>query len=243
MDRKYSWDHLDSSSELFLKTQLFGFNKKNRGNFLKEKIVYQSPSFEARYTGEYLTQFDRDISLCLKKLSNLNKLEDFTFQFSLLDIMHLLRKKCYGKRDKQLIHDSLVRHSNLYYSVQQYGKSYEGKSIKRLHFSENTKTYIMQIEEEWVNLFNATPSFAYNIRQRLLLSSGLARWLHGLWSVYDSIPVTTVEELMVLSGSEEKVSSNFKKTLSRAMNELIYANFLSNETQITPHNLVYAKKA
>jgi len=196
------WNEIDTSSLIFMRSKLYGVSNSNHGTEIKTLQVHSEyDKFLFSYTGEYLTQFDRECSIIFKKMAINYKTKENTFEFSMLDFLRCTGNKKYGSNDKRLIYKSLMKNYNTIYSIEQENGSFEGRSINSFFYSFDKNKFIAELNPNWVDYFNGGRVCKYNYRYRLLLPHGFTRWLHSYWSTFDVIPNMNILELQLISGA------------------------------------------
>ncbi|WP_119344756.1 hypothetical protein [Facilibium subflavum] len=237
------WDQIDSSSIFFLRSTLFGISKSLYGRKVNNLVASSEfDAFHLSYSGAYLTQFDRECTIVFKKMALKYSVEQNVFEFSLSDFFREMRRKNYGKNDRDMVFKSLIKNYNTVYCIDFNGKSFEGKSLKFFDYDNDRRKFIAKLDEKWIDFFNETPNYQYNYAQRQSLPRGFCRWLHSYWSTFDHIPVMNIQELLYRSKTGYKDKGNFKKIVLSALSKMIQIGFLDQRSHITYHGDIYAIK-
>ena len=245
MDDNNNWFGIDKTAHIFTRTSLFSVSNSEAHKKVKGQKLVCPDGFEIEYTGERLSQYDRDVSLALKKLA-LKCTDRPIVQFRATDVFRTFKYKKYGKSDVILLHNSLKRMliDSTFCFSQKDGLSFEGPNANYFHYDEKTKVFSTIMNEKWIDFFiNNNKKSSLDMDQRMRLPRGVCRWLHGYWSSFDEIEPVHIDFLRMLSGSKEKRRANFKQTIKGCLVALEKAKFLSPGSTISKDGWVFAVKA
>jgi len=237
-----NWHHIDLTTNLFLRSSLFGLSQKGVRKEYKNYRIFCNTGLEVEYRGLRLSQYDRDISIALKKIA-IEKGQGAEVWFDERDIFKKLRYKNYGANDKDFLYESLKGMFTSVYCFSDKHSSFEGMNAKSFKWDSKKNLFKLVINNKWIDYFTDNPETSlYNLKQRLSLPRGFPRWLHGYWSSYVSIPPTDVHELRKLCGSSEKLIGNFKKKVIYAMDNLEKIGFIKPDWIVNLHGYITAEK-
>jgi hypothetical protein len=253
------WQEASAFNLIFLRSSLFSVQQKKEQSHINSRSIRSEESEHFSYLGASLSQYEQDIFYALRYLA----LHPYTAvrwrgvslpQQSLFGehqtvccalITHLftvLGKSDYGRTDYHLICDSIKRLDTAHCCIRYHSSYFCGRLFSRIDLTRGNKQVTAVFNPEYIAFFNKTPSVKINIKQRLNLPRGLARWLHGFWSSYSVIPITSLEQLHYYSGTEEKRAGNFKKRINKALSALTEVGFIEKNWWISREGSLLAHR-
>jgi hypothetical protein len=231
-DGIHSWNIDSNVQHTFVRSSLFSISTRSSGTKLKNHKIISTPEYDIEYTGEQFTQFDLSIAFAIKKILSQYPPTEMV-SFNDLDILHVLRKKNYGKNDRSLIRNSIERHARAIFCIEQNNVSHEGAALENFLWDADKNRYQMTVAEPWYLMFSNNESSQLDLRIRSQLPRGLSQWLHAFWSTYETIAPTDIDEIKNLCGSNEKLRGNFKKSVEYALANLAKAGFIKATYHVT----------
>ncbi len=110
------------------------------------------------------------------------------------------------------------------YGINSY--TYAGSLIDEFYYNADGQSYFLKINPKLAKLFDAGWT-QLQWRQRLLLKTDLAKWLHGFYASHRAPYAMKVDSLRHLCGSNCGRLSDFRGKLRGALEELINAKLLA----------------
>ncbi len=243
------WQSPGCANVALLRSSLFGMARRDQR--ITTHTVASLTAQHIGYRGAYLSQYDGDIVLALHYLTTLLTVHtysiqlptDLTCRISLSQLFAVLNNRHYGRTDYQLVQTVVNRLANVECCIY-YGKQhFHGQFFTTLCLERAGKQIVFVFNPEYVQFINTTAAVVLNLSQRMALPRGLARWLHGFWSTYKTIPVTELDSLQLYCGTNEKRRGNFKKRLLIVLKQLTQVGFIDNNWRVSQHGVVSAQHA
>jgi hypothetical protein len=219
-----------------LQTSLFGMVQRGRRKYVEKKQIYSFQGFSVYFTGGELDQGDLDvflhaIHLAAKQQATGNRKKSALVEFSVRSYLQALGKQP-GKSGQDWLLNSIRRLSACLVEVHlvnsrinaRFGSIYGGSLIYDFYYDPGEKRFYLRINDRLGSLFRMGWT-SLHWKQRLQLKTGLAKWLHGLYSSTDVYPMK-VETLRRFSRSRCKRLSKFRALLKSALDELIVAGVI-----------------
>lgn len=211
-----------------LQTGLFGMVQRGRRRLIEHKKIYSFQGITIHFTGGELDQGDLDvflqaIHLAAKQHAMGDQRKSALVEFSAHGFLKAIGRSP-GKSGREWLLKSIRRLSACVVEVQmanhRYGGNiYGGSLIYDYYYDSRVKKYYFRINNCLGEMFRIgwTP---LQWQQRLQLRTGLAKWLHGLYSSMEVYPMR-VETLRALSRSRCGRLVDFRRKLKMALDELV----------------------
>ncbi len=214
---------------LYLRSALFGVVRRGQRKAVKGEITAAVRGLEIRYTGWRLDQGDFDVMAQAFHLQNhhLERTSQYYIRFQIKSFLTSIGRQP-GKSGRKWLGDCFRRltataieidlnHPNRFLN----GKiSYAGSLVEEFYYNSQEQTYFLKINPKLADLFEAGWT-QLQWHQRLQLKTDLAKWLHGFYASHrEPFPIKIIT-LKHLCGSECKRLVDFRRSVRRAMDELI----------------------
>jgi len=207
---------------------LFGMVARGRRRYLNGRGVISFKGISISYTGEQLDQGDLDVfihAIYLTAKAENNRRPDGLVNFSVRGFLAAIGRKP-GKSGQQWLLNSIRRLSatNVEIRFEDHRpfssySVYGGSLINDYFYDPGNQKYYLRVNSCLSSLFDlGWTQLCW--RQRLQLSSDLARWLHGLYSSIQAYPIK-VSSLLLVSGSNCARLRKFRERLKYALDELV----------------------
>lgn len=219
---------------LCLRSALFGVIRRGRRRAVKGEQVAAVKGLAIRYTGWRLDQGDFDVLAHALHLTGRHRKGDSAaknfVRFKVKGFLKAIGRQA-GKSGREWLKDSLRRltataveismDTHHPYDVTET-LSYAGSLVEEFYYNDREQTYFLRINPKLATLFDAGWT-RLEWRQRLLLKTDLAKWLHGFYASHRTPYPVKVATLHHLCGSESRRLVDFRRNLRVAMEELVAA--------------------
>lgn len=213
-----------------LRSALFGVIQRGRRKAVKGEMVAAVQGLSIRYTGWRLDQGDFDVlahALHLLAQHQQKSLPVTHVQFTVKGFLRGIGRAS-GKSGRDWLKDSIRRLTASAVEIKVdipegfvCGPcTYAGSLIDEFYCNDRDQTYFLKINPKLAKLFDAGWT-QLQWRQRLLLKTDLAKWLHGFYASHRNPYPVKVATLMRLCGSECHRLVDFRRGLRTAMDELV----------------------
>lgn len=211
-----------------LQTGLFGMVQRGRRRLIEHKKIFSFQGVSIHFTGGEFDQGDLDVFLhaihiAAKQQAMGNQRKSALVEFSAHSFLKAIGRSP-GKSGREWLLKSIRRLSACIVEVQmanhRYGNNiYGGSLIYDYYYDSSKKKYYFRINNCLGEMFRMgwTP---LQWQQRLQLRTGLAKWLHGLYSSMKLYPIK-VKTLRALSRSRCGRLVDFRRKLKKALDELV----------------------
>ena len=215
---------------LCLRSALFGVIQRGRRKAVKGEMVAAVQGLSIRYTGWRLDQGDFDVLAHALHLLAQHQRESSPVSHVQFTAKGFLRGigRVAGKSGRDWLKDSIRRLTASAVEIkvdvpEGFGCgpcTYAGSLIDEFYYNDRDQTYFLKINPKLAKLFDAGWT-QLQWRQRLLLKTDLAKWLHGFYASHRAPFPVKVATLMRLCGSECQRLVDFRRSLRIAMEELV----------------------
>lgn len=216
-----------------LRSALFGVIQRGRRKAVKGELIAAVKGLDIRYTGWRLDQGDFDVLAHALHLVSLQQSTEGYVQLTGKGFLHGIGRKA-GKSGREWLKDSFRRLTGSAveikleikdgYGINSY--TYAGSLIDEFYYNADGQSYFLKINPKLAKLFDAGWT-QLQWRQRLLLKTDLAKWLHGFYASHRAPYAMKVDSLRHLCGSNCGRLSDFRGKLRGALEELINAKLLA----------------
>lgn len=217
-----------------LRSALFGVIQRGRRKAVKGELIAAVKGLDIRYTGWRLDQGDFDVLAHALHLVSLQQSTEEYVQLTGKGFLHGIGRKV-GKSGREWLKDSFRRLTGSAveikletkdgYGINSY--TYAGSLIDEFYYNADGQSYFLKINPKLAKLFDAGWT-QLQWRQRLLLKTDLAKWLHGFYASHRAPYAMKVDSLRHLCGSNCGRLSDFRGKLRGALEELINAKLLAS---------------
>lgn len=224
------------SPRAFFMSPLFRVCDKRIQRVAYTTVDLKSPSGQTlfAYEGPELRQSDGLVFACLLNLAREHRVGDIV-RFSAQEVCRMVFDRYDGPTRKLLVEHvqrlqrGLVKFQN--FSVQLC-----------LRFNHPSKgDWSIQLDEDIVRLFSASPHVWLNLQRRKALSEGLTTWLYAFVEAQSKLIPTKAVDLKTLCGSEASDES-FVRMLRASLGQLAHHSVIDNGWYMK-HGVVYWRKA
>ena len=184
---------------------------------------------DIRYTGWKLDQGDFDVLVQSFHIQNhhLEKTPDYYIRFQAKSFLRSIGRQP-GKSGREWLKDCFRRLTATAVEINittnnnfMNGRNtYTGSLIDEFYHNDQEHTYFLKINPKLAQLFDAGWT-QLQWQQRLCLKTNLAKWLHGFYASHRSPFPMKVVTLKHLCGSDCKRLVDFRRSLRRALDELV----------------------
>lgn len=211
-----------------LRSALFGVIQRGRRKAVKGELIAAVKGLDIRYTGWRLDQGDFDVLAHALHLASRQQEKTLSghIQFTAKGFLREIGRT-FGKSGREWLKDSFRRltataveikvETAQGYRVESY--TYAGSLIDEFYYNVRERTYFLKINPKLATLFDSGWTML-QWRQRMLLQTDLAKWLHGFYSSHSSPYPMKVTTLKHLCGSECNRLSDYRGKLRNALGEL-----------------------
>ena len=236
----------------FARSALFtiGYRRTPRQHF-KGEVVAAMGNTVITYTGEELRQDDETVLLQLIHMARLNPINKpvcFTSYSFLKEIRWSTQGQNHYKRFSDCIDRLKANSLKVTDGDTSYGGDSQGEAnslIAKIKFRNNSKNkskeWMIWIDPEILNLFNATAYSRIEWEQRLELKKPLEQWLHSYYFTHRDPYPMKVKTIHELCGSTAKNLSSFRQKINESLRTLKEIGFLS-EWWIDNNDLVHVRR-
>jgi hypothetical protein len=212
-----------------LRSALFGVIQRGRRKAVKGELIASVGGLHIRYTGWRLDQGDFDVlAHAFQLLSRLlEQSRPGYVPFTAKGFLKGIGRQ-WGKSGRDWLLDSLRRMNasaveirlEVRGGIMPESYTYAGSLIEEFYYDEGEGTYLLKMNRKLCSLFDSGWTML-QWKQRILLQTDLAKWLHGFYASHATPYPMKVETLKYLCGSECGRLSDFRGKLRAAMDELV----------------------
>ena len=214
---------------LCLRSALFRVIRRGKRTAVKGEIISSIKGLDIRYTGWQLDQGDFDVLMQAFHLQNnhIERTSDNYIRFQIKSFLSAIGRQP-GKSGRDWLKDCFHRLTataleiNLYIPHRNTNEKYcyVGSLVDEFYYNNREQTYFLKINPQLAVSFDAGWT-QLQWQQRLQLKTNQAKWLHGFYSSHrEPFPIKIIT-LKRLCGSECKRLVDFRRSVRKAMNELI----------------------
>lgn len=221
---------------LCLRSSIFGVIKRGRRRAVKGELIASLKGIGIRYTGWRLDQGDFDVLVQALHLQNhyLERTPENHVRFEVKSFLRAIGRHP-GKSDREWLKDCFRRltataielNVNVSHGWRKGEYTYAGSLVDEFFYNDREQTYFLKINPKFADLFN-TGWTQLQWQQRLHLKSGLAKWLHGFYSSHREPFPLKISTVRQLCGSDCKRMGDFRRSLRKAMNELVHVGAIQS---------------
>ena len=214
---------------LCLRSALFGVIKRGRRRAVKGKIIAAVKGLDIRYTGWRLDQGDFDVLVQALHLQtrHIERTPEYYIRFQVKSFLRSIGRQS-GKSGREWLKDCFRRLTATAVEINvdvnnrfMNGKyTYAGSLVDEFYYNDQEQTYFLKINSKLAELFDAGWT-QLQWQQRLRLKTNLAKWLHGFYASHRSPYPMKVATLKYLCGSDCKRLVDYRRSIRRAMDELV----------------------
>ncbi len=214
---------------LCLRSALFGVIKRGRRRAAKGEIIAAVKGLDIRYTGWRLDQGDFDVLVQALHLQNrhIERTPEYYIRFQVKSFLRSIGRQS-GKSGREWLKDCFRRLTATAVEINvdvnnrfMNGKyTYAGSLVDEFYYNDQEQTYFLKINSKLAELFDAGWT-QLQWQQRLRLKTNLAKWLHGFYASHRSPYPMKVATLKHLCGSDCKRLVDYRRSIRRAMDELV----------------------
>ncbi len=214
---------------LCLRSALFRIIRRGKRIAVKGEIVSSVKGMNIRYTGWRLDQGDFDVLVQAFHLQNnhVERTPDNFIRFQIKSFLTAIGRQS-GKSGRDWLKDCFRRltataleiNLDIPNRITNEKYCYVGSLVDEFYYNSREQTYFLKINPKLAELFEAGWT-QLQWHQRLQLKTDLAKWLHGFYASHrEPFPIKIIT-LKHLCGSECKRLVDFRRSVRRAMDELI----------------------
>lgn len=214
---------------LCLRSALFGVIKRGRRRAVKGEIIAAVKGLNIRYTGWRLDQGDFDVLVQTLHLQtrHIERTPEYYIRFQVKSFLRSIGRQS-GKSGREWLKDCFRRLTATAVEINvdvnnrfMNGKyTYTGSLVDEFYYNDQEQTYFLKINSKLAELFDAGWT-QLQWQQRLRLKTNLAKWLHGFYASHRSPYPMKVATLKHLCGSDCKRLVDYRRSIRRAMDELV----------------------
>jgi hypothetical protein len=211
-----------------LRGALFSATQGKNRRMCEREVIATMDNYEIRYTGISLNQADLNLWETIMHIARNNPAgEESTF--SIYEILKHMGRG-HSVRDYESIKNSLARLRSADVEITTKDeKTYFGPLCGIAgELDKKTDSYRFKFSEGLICLFDSGWSKLDYQHRKTIKDKPLALWLHGLFCSHAKPYPIKIETLHKLCGSETKEVKYFKKSLKKALNELVDINYLKS---------------
>ena len=211
-----------------LRGALFSATQGKNRRMCEREVVATMDNYEIRYTGISLNQADLNLWETIMHIARNNPVgEEATF--SVYEILKHMGKDNSSK-DYESLKKSLARLRSADVEITIKGKNtYFGPLCGIAgELDKKTDSYRFKFSEGLICLFDSGWSKLDYQHRKTLKGKPLALWLHGLFCSHARPYPIKIETIHRLCGSDAKELKYFKKSLKKALNELVSIGYLKS---------------
>jgi hypothetical protein len=212
-----------------LRSALFGVIQRGRRKAVKGEQIASVGGLYIRYTGWRLDQGDFDVLAHAFHLLSRQQ-EKSRSGYVPLSAKGFLRGigRQWGKSGRNWLLDSFRRMNasaveirlEVRGGIMAESYTYAGSLIEEFYYDEGEGTYLLKINQKLCSLFDSGWTML-QWKQRILLQTDLAKWLHGFYASHATPYPMKVATLKYLCGSECGRLSDYRGKLRAALDELV----------------------
>ena len=222
----------------FLRSALFSAIQSKDRVFLGGVILASQQGITVRFTGKQLNQEDLTLWETLVHLAKDEPLGNVC-EFTAYDILKTMGLGD-GGIDRERLHKGIIRLNACSVEILINGsRAYFSSLIDSGVKDELTSHYTIQLNRQLIRLYNQNTWIDWEQRAKLRRKP-LAQALHGYYSSHKKPHPVKIETLQQFSGSKNKQSSDFKRKITKALDELVNVEFL--ESYYIDGNMVIVKR-
>ena len=219
-----------------LRSALFGVIQRGRGKAVKGELIASVGGLHIRYTGWRLDQGDFDVlAHAFHLLSRLlEQSRPGYVPFTAKGFLKGIGRQ-WGKSGRDWLLDSLRRMNASAVEIRLEVRgglmpesyTYAGSLIEEFYYDEGEGTYLLKMNRKLCSLFDSGWTML-QWKQRILLQTDLAKWLHGFYASHATPYPMKVATLKYLCGSECGRLSDYRGKLRAALDELVKCGVLDS---------------
>ena len=217
-----------------LRSALFGVVQRGRRRAVKGELLASVKGINIRYTGWRLDQGDFDVLLYALHLISLAKSTQDHTRFTGKGFLRGIGRAS-GKTGREWLKDSFRRLTGSAVEISfeikdqfdERSYTYAGSLVDEFYYCSDEGCYLLKINPKLARLFDAGWT-QMQWKQRRLLKTDLAKWLHGFYASHRAPYPIKVSTLKLLCGSSYGRLSDFRSKLRRALQELANINQLES---------------
>lgn len=213
----------------FLRSALFAAIQGKDRKFLKEVTLASSKDITVKFTGEQLNQEDLSVWETLVHIGRQHPLGNIC-QFTAYGLLKKLGLHTGGDEHRRL-HTTITRMIACAVEIKHDGRTYIGSLIEdgASIDTEPTKAYALRLNPTLIRLYGETQWTALNWGHRLKLRrKPLALALHGYYSTHARPVPVKLSTLQSYTGGANTQPADFKRKVSKALEELKELGFLTH---------------
>jgi len=214
---------------LCLRSALFGVIKRGRRRAVKGEIIAAVKGLNIRYTGWRLDQGDFDVLVQALHLQtrHIERTPEYYIRFQVKSFLRSIGRQS-GKSGREWLKDwfrrltatAVVINVDVNNRFMNGKYTYTGSLVDEFYYNDQEQTYFLKINSKLAELFDAGWT-QLQWQQRLRLKTNLAKWLHGFYASHRSPYPMKVATLKHLCGSDCKRLVDYRRSIRRAMDELV----------------------
>jgi hypothetical protein len=213
------------SSKAFLRSAIFGVEKKGRRQVFRDEPLASRDGLRIRFTGEGLDQFDHDVWMVLVRVAREHGL-GLNVNFSLRSFLSELEWG-EGKKANTRLRSVFKRLGEATIYIESDKFHFQGHLVDEvlttkapLGDASGEESYYFRLSPKMAGFLSGDNVSYLAIRDRLQVKGMLAKWLHGfIESDPRAFPVK-IDDLWSLSRSSCKERYQFLRALRKAFTEL-----------------------
>lgn len=200
-----------------LRSALFAAIQGKGRRMMQRELLAAVDGIEVRFTGMQLEQSDLNVwetVIHFARLQGSNLRVEFT-AYALLRALNLNT----GRAEHEWLKQSFARLFSARIEVTAGRFTYGGTLLKLVR-DEITRRYVVHLEREFLNLFEAGwTRIDWEVRLKLRRKP-LALWLHGMYSSHADPYPYSIQKIRELSGSSNHQTGGFTQQLKKALQAL-----------------------
>lgn len=212
------------------------FSVSQRRTWLDRELVASVDGIEIRFKGQRFNQTDLDLWEMLVHLARQQPLGN-RVDFSAHALLKVLGRGI-GKTQHQQLADEIVRlrAGTTEITWTKDKKTFIGGMIAQAFRDDETGRYVVVLDPKMLTLYETGYSQVDWGQRQALGTNNLAKWLHGFYSSHAEPYPYKVETIKNLCGSTTKALREFRRSLKKALDELIAIDAIKswsiNETDL-----------